>query len=78
MKSLFDVIYLAWVVDAENGMEYNEEEEHSPTSPTSKASTLPRSASGNTVTSQTGQQARAKKAFFKKVNIVVKSSDVIV
>ncbi|XP_031563432.1 voltage-dependent L-type calcium channel subunit beta-2-like isoform X2 [Actinia tenebrosa] len=52
-------------VDAENGMEY-EEEQQSPTSPTSK--TLPRSASGTTVSSQTatGQQTKAKKAFFKK------------
>ncbi|XP_020893043.1 voltage-dependent L-type calcium channel subunit beta-2 isoform X4 [Exaiptasia diaphana] len=58
----------ASVVDAENGMEYNEEEQHSPTSPTSKTSTLPRSASGNTVTSQSapGQQGKSKKAFFKK------------
>lgn len=49
-------------------MEYIDEEQHSPTSPTSKTSTLPRSASGNTVTSQTtAQQQKTKKAFFKKV-----------
>ena len=51
-------------VDDENGMEYGDES--SPSSPTS-SKTLPRSASGTTVSSQGTQGGKSKKAFFKKV-----------
>ncbi|XP_048579595.1 voltage-dependent L-type calcium channel subunit beta-2 isoform X3 [Nematostella vectensis] len=53
--------------DAENGVEYDDDQQ-SPTSPTNK--TLPRSASGTTVSSQpgtaTGTQGKPKKGLFKK------------
>ena len=51
-------------VDDENGMEYGDES--SPSSPTS-SKTLPRSASGTTVSSQGTQGGKSKKPFFKKV-----------
>ena len=50
--------------DNENGLDY--EEEPSPSSPTPKS--LPRSASGTTVSSQGTQGGgKSKKPFFKKV-----------
>ncbi|XP_058942438.2 voltage-dependent L-type calcium channel subunit beta-2-like isoform X2 [Pocillopora verrucosa] len=49
-------------IDNENGMEYDDE--HSPSSPTPKS--LPRSASGTTVSSQGTQSGKTKKPFFKK------------
>ena len=49
-------------VDNENGLEYDDE--HSPSSPTPKS--LPRSASGTTVSSQGTQSGKTKKPFFKK------------
>ena len=51
-------------VDDENGMEYGDES--NPSSPTS-SKTLPRSASGTTVSSQGTQGGKSKKPFFKKV-----------
>ncbi|XP_022790767.1 voltage-dependent L-type calcium channel subunit beta-2-like isoform X3 [Stylophora pistillata] len=49
-------------IDNENGLEYDEEQ--SPSSPTPKS--LPRSASGTTVSSQGTQSGKTKKPFFKK------------
>lgn len=50
-------------IDDENGMEYGDES--GPSSPTS-SKTLPRSASGTTVSSQGTQGGKSKKPFFKK------------
>ncbi|EDO33957.1 predicted protein, partial [Nematostella vectensis] len=62
-----DKHYYCLAVDAENGVEYDDDQQ-SPTSPTNK--TLPRSASGTTVSSQpgtaTGTQGKPKKGLFKK------------
>ena len=57
-----DFFLLLVTVDNENGLEYDDE--HSPSSPTPKS--LPRSASGTTVSSQGTQSGKTKKPFFKK------------
>ena len=55
--------FLVMTVDNENGLDYDNEP--SPSSPTGRS--LPRSASGSTVTSQGTQGGKSKKPFFKKV-----------
>ncbi|XP_015753544.1 PREDICTED: voltage-dependent L-type calcium channel subunit beta-2-like [Acropora digitifera] len=54
--------YCFLAVENENGLEYDNEP--SPSSPTGRS--LPRSASGSTVTSQGTQGGKSKKPFFKK------------
>lgn len=62
-------------IDAENGMD-TYDEDASPTSPTSKTGSLPRSNSGMTVASQPGT-GKPKKPFFKKQQEQVPPYDVV-
>ncbi|KAK2554239.1 Voltage-dependent L-type calcium channel subunit beta-2 [Acropora cervicornis] len=55
-------LYMSGQIENENGLEYDNEP--SPSSPTGRS--LPRSASGSTVTSQGTQGGKSKKPFFKK------------